>query len=109
MSLCDYQTILENIDADMLPGKLPEGYSLVMGLDLSILRENQAVETLPEGTGVQMDFPVLDNSKDQLTVLYWNGSAWIEISQQAGDENTANNFYQIVTTDKTGIFVLAKK
>jgi hypothetical protein len=84
-----------------------------------------------------MDFPIYAQSQDQFAVLYWsdadgNGSGeWIELSQQlspdeiskilsssAGDElyrlvdgsaSLTDLFYPILTTDKTGVFILVNK
>jgi len=127
LGLCDHQTTLNDISPDNLPGALPDGYAFEMGLGVSILSENQAIEELPNGTGIQMDFPILSGSKDQFVVLYWDGSQWIEVSEQISaeeisqfvDGNSGNElfevdteldtFYQVLTTNKTGIFVLAKK
>ncbi len=106
MSLCDYQTMLDNVDANNLPGALPNGYSFVMGLDLGILSEGKLIEDLPNGTSIQLDFPILGGPKAQFAVLHWDGNQWIEISQQSSDNQ---DFYQIVTMDKTGIFILVKK
>jgi hypothetical protein len=105
MNLCDYQTTLHRIDAGNLPGQLPDGSTFAMGLDLSILSQNQAIEALPNGTSVQMDFPI-SGGKDQFAVLHWDGSAWVEVAPQANDSQSS---YQIVTTDKIGSFVLVKK
>lgn len=104
--LCDYQTTLDDIGRDELPGALPDGHSFVMGLDLRILKDNEAIEELPDGTSVLLDFPRLGDSSGQFAVLHWNGNEWVEVSQQAGGDL---NFYQISTTDQTGIFVLVKK
>lgn len=127
MNLCDYQTTLDSIDVDNLPGALPDGYTFVVGLDLNLLSENQAVEELPDGAGIQLDFPILDGSSDQFAVLYWNGDEWVEVSEQISDDqisqfvsdNSDNElhkvqsaleaFYQILTTNQTGIFVLVEK
>ncbi|HMB23458.1 MAG TPA: HYR domain-containing protein, partial [Anaerolineales bacterium] len=73
-SLCDYQTTLENVNASDLPGALPDGYSFVMGLDLDILSEGEVIDALPNGAGIQFDFPLLGESRDQFAVLTWNGS-----------------------------------
>jgi hypothetical protein len=104
MNLCDHQTILDSVGLNNLPGELPDNYSFVVGLDLSVLHENKALTGLPAGSSIQMDFPALGD--DQFTALYWNGSTWIEIPQQAGSNA---NFYQITTTDKLGVFILVKK
>jgi hypothetical protein len=104
--LCDYQTTLDDIGIDELPGALPDGTSFVTGLDLRLLRQNQTIDELPEGAAVQLDFPLLGDATGQFTVLHWNGSEWVELSQQAGGDP---NFYQVSVTDKAGIFVLVKK
>jgi len=126
MNLCDHQTIPNSINVNNLPGNLPEGYSFVMGLDLKISSKNQAIENLPNGTAIQMDFPISGGSKDKFAVLYWNGDEWVEISQQINSDEISqtvngntdefyqiqaglDGFYQIITTAKTGIFVLVKK
>jgi hypothetical protein len=105
-NLCGYQATLDNLNPPDLPGVLPDGYSFVMGLDLRILRGNQAVEQLPEGTEVQLAFPLLGNSPDRFAVLSWDGSAWKEVAPQGSSDP---GFYQVTTTEQTGIFVLVKK
>ena len=127
LNLCDQQTTLKSVGASELPGKLPDGYTFVKGLNVDVLSANQVIADLPSGTGVEIDFPITGGSKDQFAVLHWNGSAWVEISQQVrsdnisqtlgnntGNElyqvqNTIADFYQVLTTNKTGIFVLVKK
>ncbi|HET9915367.1 MAG TPA: HYR domain-containing protein, partial [Anaerolineales bacterium] len=105
-NLCDGQAKLTHVSTNNMPGVLPDGFSFVMGLDVDILIKNQIIENLPDGTSIQMDFPILGGSSDQFAVLHWNGSQWVEVSPQTGD---AQSFYQILTTDETGIFVLVKK
>lgn len=125
LNLCDQQTTIKNITSNNLPGTLPQGFSFVMGLDVKVLSNGQALQNLPNGSGIQMDFPI--SGGDQFAVLYWNGSSWAEISQQISEDkiaqvvgsSTDNNlyqilspgdaFYKILTTDKTGTFVLVKQ
>jgi hypothetical protein len=125
LNLCDQQTTIKSVTADSLPGKLPQGFSFVKGLDVKVLSNGQAIQDLPNGTGIEMDFPI--SGTDQFTVLYWNGSSWVEISQQISEDkisqvvgsstdnalyqilSSGDAFYKILTTDKTGIFVLVKK
>jgi hypothetical protein len=104
--LCDDQAKLTHINTNILPGALPNGFSFVMGLDVDILIKNQIIEKLPDGTSIQMDFPILGSSSDQFAVLHWNGSQWIEVSPQTGANQS---LYQILTADETGVFVLVKK
>lgn len=125
LNLCDQQTTLKNVTAGNLPGNLPQGFSFVMSLDVKVLTNGQALQNLPNGSGIQMDFPV--SGADQFAVLYWNGSSWVEIAQQISEDkvsqvagsSTDNNlyqilssgdaFYKVLTTEKTGSFVLVKK
>ena len=127
MNLCNDDTTIDSVGSGDLPGKLPDGFTYAMGLDLTVLKDSQAIEELPNGTGVQIDFSISGDTRDQFAVLYWDGTKWIEISQsissdkisQALSGNSGNElyqvqsatttFYQILTTNKTGIFVLVKK
>lgn len=134
-NLCDYHTTLNNMDATHLPGQLPEGASFVMGLDVLLLNQSQVIQSLPNGTGIEMDFPLPAGSQDQFAILYWNEAGgdgdgkWIEISQPLTSDKLSqvmstdpadelyhvsataadDNLYKILTTEKTGVFVLVKK
>ncbi|HLE91865.1 MAG TPA: HYR domain-containing protein, partial [Anaerolineales bacterium] len=137
LNLCDHQTTINSIGASDLPAGLPDGFSFVMGLDVQVLSENQIITDLPDGSGIEMDFPIYAQSRDQFAVLYWsdadgNGNGeWIEVSQQlspdaiskilsssAGDQlyrlidgsaSLTDLYYPILTTDKTGVFILVNK
>ena len=107
---------------------MPAGFSFVRGLKLDVLTNGQLLQNLPDGSGVQMSFPLYNQSRDSYAVLYWDGSKWVEVSTQlsidkipqtltinTGDElyqlvqNVTDVFYPILTTGKTGVFVLVKK
>jgi hypothetical protein len=96
---------LKSVDGNDLPGSLPDGFTFIIGLDFSILRQNQLVESLPNESSIQMDFPIA-GAKDQFVVLFWNGSEWVQVSQQAMEDPA---IYQVSTTELTGIYVLVKK
>jgi hypothetical protein len=127
-NLCEQQTSISGIGLNDLPAALPAGFSFVAGLDLSILMNGQAVDNLPDGTGIEMDFPA--GAADQFAVLYWDESKgeWVEVSQELAQDkvsetlsgsdgpglyhltgNALDSIYPVLTTDKTGIFVLVKK
>jgi hypothetical protein len=126
INLCDQQATIKGVTSSSLPGKLPNGFTLVAGLHLQILSEGEILQELPDGSGVQMDFPT-SGADDQFAVLFWNGNAWVEITQTSSEDkvsvlvnaNAANefyhigstdgDFYKVLTTEKTGIFVLVKK
>jgi hypothetical protein len=126
-NLCEQQTSIRGVGVNDLPAALPDGFSFVVGLDLSILTNGQAVDSLPDGTGIEMDFPA--GAADQFAVLYWDESKgeWMEVSQEMAQDkvsealsgsgpglyhltgNSLDSIYPVLTTDKTGTFVLVKK
>jgi len=132
-NLCDQQTTIHSVQASGLPGKLPTGFSFVMGLKVEVLTNGQIIKKLPDGTGIELDYPLYKQSRDQFAVLYWNDpdgdgkGEWIEISKQLSQDkisqalttkstdelyqliHTSAVFYPTLTTDKTGIFILVKK
>jgi hypothetical protein len=122
------------VGASELPATLPAGFSYRMGLNVEILANGQTIKNLPDGTGIQIDFPLNNHSPDHLAVLYWNDpdgdgkGEWIEVSKslsldevieafttKSTDElyklitSATDTYYPSLTTDKTGIFILAKK
>jgi len=135
--LCDQQTTVRQIGTGDLPAKLPAGFSFVMGLNINVLSDGQIVKNLPAGSGIEMDFPLYNQSQDKFAVLYWSDDdgdgkgEWIEVSKQistdeisqvvstgddlyklvnnSGSQVLTNQFYQTLTTHKTGVFVLVKK
>jgi hypothetical protein len=127
INLCDQQTTIKGVTTGNLPGPLPDGLTLVKGLNVQILSEGQVLQTLPDGSGIQLDFPTPGATDGPFAVLYWNGSAWVEVTQKTSednvstlvDANTANElyriespdeaFYKVLTTEKTGIFILVQK
>ncbi len=133
-NLCDQQTTVKSVGASELPAKLPAGFSYVMGLNVDILTNGQILKNLPQGTGIEMDFPLYKQSGNQFVLLYWNDpdgdgkGEWIEVSKQLTKDKlsktltvkstvelyqlipTGSNLsYQTLTTDKTGTFILVKK
>ena len=128
MNLCDQQTVINAVEASTLPGDLPAGYSFVMGLDLDVLSDGQSLETLPPGTGVELDFPVV--ATGEYAVLFWDEDQgkWVEVSAaldvdqlagalsgESGDglyqlsDDVDDLFFEVLTTNQTGIFVLVQK
>ncbi len=98
------------------------------------MTNGQIIKTLPNGTGIELDYPLYKQSRDHFAVLYWNDSdgdgkgEWIEVSKQLSQskipealttkstnelyqliQTVSNVFYPSLTTDKTGIFILVKK
>jgi hypothetical protein len=133
-NLCDYQTTIHSLGAKELPAQLPAGFSYVMGLDVDVLSHGQVVKSLPNGTGIEMDYPLNKLSSDKLGLLYWNDpdgdgkGEWLDVTKQLGKDKifqtlttaSADEFYKLITsaadtffptltTDKTGIFILVKK
>lgn len=126
-NLCDYQAIINVVETNSLPGALPNGYTLIKGLDVSILNGGKLIKPLPQNTGIQMGFPLPAGDASQYIVLHWNNGQWEEIAQPLSDAaidnalatdalvelysltSSNNSSAQVLTTDLTGIFVLVKK
>lgn len=126
-NLCDYQAVINNVDEDALPAALPNGYTLVKGLDVQILGDGKLVKPLPRNTGIQMGFPLPVSDAAQYTVLHWNDGQWEEIVQPLSDAaidnalatdgmvelylltSSNNSATQVLTTELTGIFILVEK
>lgn len=133
-NLCDYQTTIHSVGANELPAQLPAGLSYVMGLDVDVLSNGQIVKNLPNGSGIEMDYPLRKEAREKLVLLYWNDpdgdgkGEWVEVKQQLGKDKifetltkkSTDEFYNLITsaadiffpgltTDKTGIFILATK
>ncbi len=134
-NLCDYQSLISGVEADTLPAALPDGYSFVKGLNVPVFLNQQEVKPLPDGAGIQLDFPIPANTQDQFAVLLWDdedgdgNGKWLDVSQIVKDEDlsrilsadpkdelyhivptqTLQAFYRIISTEKTGTFVLVQK
>ncbi len=124
-NLCDYQAVINRVAANGLPGALPNGTTFVEGLDVQVLSNGQAVRTLPNASGVELNFPLADNST--YAVLHWNNGRWVEIAQSMDVNNllkilstdAAVELYKmstssaksnnVLTTEFTGTFILVKK
>lgn len=133
-NLCEQQTSIHSVGAKELPSMLPTGFTFVKGLKIEVFTNNQIITDLPDGSGIEMDYPLNKQPRDQFAVLYWSDpdkdgkGEWIEISNEADPQQisqllitsandelykllmkTTNGIYPVLTTDKTGIFVLVKK
>jgi hypothetical protein len=131
-NLCDQQSTLRGIAANELPAPLPAGVSYLLGVNVDILSDGQVVKNLPDGAGIELDYPLI--SIDQLAVLHWNDpegdgtGEWVEVSQpltrgqlpgalttESEDELyklmtlSGGGFYPVLTTDQIGIFILVAK
>ncbi len=134
-NLCEHQAVITEMDSNILPGQIPDGYSYIKGLNVTMLFDHQVVKNLPKDAGVQMDFPIPANSKEEYAVLFWqdkdynSGGEWVEVTQliqsneldkimstDAKDEfyrieptEATKGLFQVLTTEKTGTFIIVKK
>lgn len=129
-NLCDHQAVVMEVTSDKLPGQLPSG-AFVKALTIDILAEGALIKTLPQGSGLQLDFAIPANSQDQYAVYLWDAEnkEWLDITQLMRDEElskmlatdaedelyqivpteTTKALYRILSTEKTGTFVIVKK
>ncbi len=128
-NLCDHQAAINSLSNNDLPADLPEGFSFVTGLDVAVLNDGQLLESLPEGAGIELDFPLNGESADEFAVLFWDveSKEWVEVSEaidadeisttldegdgfyQIHSNSLADLYYQVLSAEKAGVFVLVKK
>ncbi len=101
-------------DSNGLPGALPEGSTFVVGLNALL---TNGVVPFVDGR-LQMSFPVpADLLGANLSVLFWNGTAWVELSTVVFTDGSLVYNSGFITPDGKfqfetnfpGIFVLVKK
>lgn len=130
-NLCEHQAVITKMEANTLPGQLPNGASFTQGLNVTVLFDGEPLEELPVGAGIQLDFPITANTHDRFEVLLWDNEnkEWLDVTQtikdgelakvlsaDAEDElyriaptETTKALYRILTAEKTGTFVIVKK
>ncbi|MCK6539047.1 MAG: HYR domain-containing protein [Anaerolineales bacterium] len=130
-NLCEHQAVITKMEANTLPGQLPNGASFTQGLNVTVLFDGKPLEELPVGAGIQLDFPITANIHDQFEVLLWDNEnkEWLDVTQAIKDEEltkalsadtedelyriapteTTKALYRILTAEKTGTFVIVKK
>jgi hypothetical protein len=130
-NLCDHQAVMDEILVNTLPAGLPYGYAFVKGLNITVMSDSEIIKELPHTGGIELDFPVTDNSQDQYAVLVWDAenTTWLDVTQtmkdadlskmlstEAEDElyqilptEITKALYRILSTDKAGTFVIVKK
>ena len=80
------------VSADQLPGALPPGFIFAAGLN---------VNTMANGAQVSFDVPV--GTIGPLTVLWWNGTLWVEVPSSVVGGKV------VFTPTGTGTFVLVTR
>ncbi len=90
---------------DELPFMLPDGFSYASAFFTAVLDEGELLDPLPEESGLTVRFRVpgwLDPF-EELSILWWDGAEWVDL----GGEYSEDGYYFQVTTEETGVFVLA--
>jgi len=90
---------------DELPFMLPDGYSYASAFFTAVLDEGEYLDPLPEESGLTVRFRVPEwlDPDEALTILWWDGADWVNL----GGEFSEDGYYFQVTTEETGVFVLA--
>ena len=90
---------------DELPFMLPENYSYASAFFTAVLDEGEYMDPLPEESGLTVRFRVPEwlDPGDALSILWWDGADWVDL----GGEYSEDGYYFQVTTEETGVFVLA--
>lgn len=90
---------------DELPFMLPDDFSYASAFFTAVWDEGEYLDPLPEEYGLTVRFRVpgwLDPG-EVLTILWWDGAEWVDL----GGEYSEDGYYFQVTTEETGVFVLA--
>ena len=90
---------------DELPFMLPDEFSYASAFFTAVLDEGEYLDPLPEESGLTVRFRVPDwlDPDEALTILWWDGADWVNL----GGEFSEDGYYFQVTTEETGVFVLA--
>ena len=98
------QASLSSLAAENFPAPLPDGTSFVSALTAYVTKDGVGLVTLPKSMIVS--FLLDDNMlNDDLAILYWGGTEWIELP----DIYQTDNGRLEVASIYTGHFVLVKK
>ena len=90
-------------EADVLPGALPSGATQLASLEAKVTSGGSDLAELPSGGKITFKFPIpAGTDESTLVVLFWNGSAWVEVSG-----GLVIDGYYVVTVEKPGNYVLA--
>jgi hypothetical protein len=90
---------------DELAFMLPDKYSYASAFFTAVLDEGEYMDPLPEESGLTVRFRVPEwlDPGEELTILWWDGATWVDL----GGEYSEDGYYFQVTTEETGVFVLA--
>ncbi len=90
---------------DELPFMLPDGFSYASAFFTAVLDEGELLDPLPEESGLTVRFrvPKWLDSFEELSILWWDGAEWVDL----GGEYSEDGYYFQITTEETGVFVLA--
>jgi hypothetical protein len=100
--LCGMQASLEELPDALLPGDLPQGYSLIHLTGLVLKQDGKPVELLPEDTpivlGYLLELPLRGNNllaPENFSILFWDPAAedgqgaWEQLDTQISDDEIA--------------------
>jgi hypothetical protein len=90
---------ITSLTLDQLPADLPEGKTFAAELTVKLLLDGEEVDEAP--SGVQIAFEIPANADATFTVLFWNGTAWVEVPSTVVDGQV------VFTVTQPGIYVLA--
>ncbi len=98
------QAFVQPVFEKDLPEKLEEDLKFLSALITNVIRDNAVVEELEKPVVVSFIIPQ-GVDPQTLSILYWNGTEWIELEGQV----SADGLYFEVSTKLVGTFVLVSK
>lgn len=90
-----------SLTLDELPARIPEGKAFVTELTVKLLLDGEEIDEAPRGVQVAFDIPA--DLEAVFTVLFWNGTEWVEIPSTVVDGKV------VFSVTAPGIYVLASQ
>ncbi len=101
-NLCGYTVVLDEVVLidEQLP--LPNDSTYLSGLSLALIKESQALDEFPEGSLVNLSFPVPADLGSTISGFSWDTttSAWVEVPVVVADG------YATLNVDHSGSYIL---
>lgn len=85
---------------DELPGTLLEGKTFVAGMSVKLMLGDEEIDEWPAGVQTSFDIPTGMEPATSLTVLFWNGTEWVEVPSAIVDGKV------VFSITEPGIYVL---
>jgi hypothetical protein len=92
--------VITPLTLDELPGALPEGKTFVAGMSVKLMLGSEEIDEWPAGVQASFDTPAGTEPGRSFTVLFWNGTEWVEVPSAIVDGKV------VFSITEPGVYVL---